>query len=141
MVVQKYENYGIIIILLSHHYDIILTTSSLHNTHNKQTDIKCVIFVVDSNDRDSIDDTGDNLKGNARYELHKMLAADELSKASLLVYANKQDLPNAMSVNEITTRLGLNSTTNRLWHVQSCDASHGHGLYEGLEWISKHIIK
>ena len=37
-----------------------------------------------------------------------MLNEDELQDAILLVVANKQDLPNAMTVKEITERLGLN---------------------------------
>ena len=51
-----------------------------------------VIFVVDSNDRDRID--------AARDELHRMLNEDELRESILLVFANKQDLPNAMSAAE-----------------------------------------
>ena len=48
-----------------------------------------LIFVVDSNDRDRVDD--------AREELHKMLSEEELREAVLLVFANKQDLPGAMT--------------------------------------------
>lgn len=47
-----------------------------------------LIFVVDSNDRERV--------GEASDELKKMLSEDELRDASLLVFANKQDLPNAM---------------------------------------------
>ena len=43
-----------------------------------------LIFVVDSNDRERVDD--------AREELHKMLSEEELRDAVLLVFANKQDL-------------------------------------------------
>ncbi|MCL7052156.1 hypothetical protein MKW94_000569, partial [Papaver nudicaule] len=46
-----------------------------------------LIFVVDSNDRDRVVE--------ARDELHRMLNEDELRDAVLLVFANKQDLPNA----------------------------------------------
>merc|ERR1719471_426077 len=44
-----------------------------------------LIFVVDSNDRERI--------GEARDELMRMLAEDELREAVLLIFANKQDLP------------------------------------------------
>jgi signal recognition particle receptor subunit beta len=37
----------------------------------------------------------------ARDELHRMLNEDELRESILLVFANKQDLPNAMSVAEV----------------------------------------
>ena len=47
-----------------------------------------------------------------------MLREDELRDATLLVFANKQDLPNAMSVSEITDKLGLHSLGSRKWYIQ-----------------------
>ena len=41
------------------------------------------------------------------------LQEDELREAVLLVFANKQDLPNAMSTTEITDKLGLGQLRNR----------------------------
>ncbi|KAI8021653.1 ADP-ribosylation factor [Camellia lanceoleosa] len=41
---------------------------------------------------------------------------DELRDAVLLVFANKQDLPNAMNAAEITDKLGLHSLRQRHWH-------------------------
>ncbi|KAA3476251.1 ADP-ribosylation factor 2 [Gossypium australe] len=66
-----------------------------------------LIFVVDSNDRERVSE--------ARDELHRMLSEDELRDATLLVFANKQDLPNAMTVSEITDKLGLHSLRQRRW--------------------------
>lgn len=40
---------------------------------------------------------------------------DELRDATLLVFANKQDLPNALTVSEITDKLGLHSLRQRRW--------------------------
>ena len=94
-----------------------------------------IIFVVDSNDRERIDDSS-GTDNSAKEELHRMLAEDELRNAPVLVLANKQDLPNAMSVNEITEKLGLNQLRNRLWHIQSTCAITGDGLYEGLDWLA-----
>merc|ERR1719408_739394 len=88
-----------------------------------------LIFVVDSNDRDRIDD--------AREELQKMLNEDEMRDAVLLVFANKQDLPNAMTAAEVTDKLGLHSMRNRQWFIQSACATTGDGLYEGLDWMSR----
>merc|ERR1711887_117047 len=56
-----------------------------------------LIFVIDSNDRDRIED--------ARLELSHMLNEDEMRDAALLVFANKQDLPNSMTAAEITEKL------------------------------------
>merc|ERR1712146_722916 len=88
-----------------------------------------VIFVVDSNDRDRV--------GEARDELHRMLNEDELREAVLLVFANKQDLLNAMNAAEITDKLGLHSLRQRNWYIQSTCATTGDGLYEGLDWMSR----
>lgn len=88
-----------------------------------------IIFVVDSNDRDRVNE--------AREELQRMLNEDELRDAILLVFANKQDLPNAMNAAEITDKLGLHSLRQRQWYIQSTCATSGDGLYEGLEWVSR----
>ena len=47
-----------------------------------------LIYVVDSNDRDRIE--------GAKEELDKMLNEDEMHDAVVLVFANKQELSNAM---------------------------------------------
>lgn len=41
------------------------------------------------------------------------LSEDELRDAILLVFANKQDLPNAMNAAELTDKLGLHNMRNR----------------------------
>lgn len=92
-----------------------------------------LIFVIDSNDRLRID--------KAKEELMKMLNEDELRDAVLLVFANKQDLPNAMSCAEIVEKLGLSSIGNRKWHVEATCAWTGEGLYEGLGWFADTLQK
>ncbi|KAI6246522.1 ADP-ribosylation factor [Erysiphe necator] len=92
-----------------------------------------IIFVVDSNDRDRVVE--------AREELQRMLNEDELRDAILLVFANKQDLPNAMNAAEITDKLGLHSLKQRDWYIQSTCATSGDGLYEGLEWLAQTLRK
>lgn len=69
-----------------------------------------IIFVVDSNDRERVSE--------AREELQRMLNEDELRDALLLVFANKQDLPNAMNASEITDKLGLQGLRQRTWYIQ-----------------------
>jgi len=97
-----------------------------------------IIFVVDSNDRDRIDDSKD-YEHSAKEELNRMLSEDELRDAVLLVFANKQDLPGALSVAEITDKLDLKSFRSRKWFVQTACASTGDGLYEGLDWLSSSL--
>uniref|UniRef100_A0A9L0K5F6 Uncharacterized protein n=1 Tax=Equus asinus TaxID=9793 RepID=A0A9L0K5F6_EQUAS len=90
-----------------------------------------LIFVVDSNDRERVNE--------AREELTRMLAEDELRDAVLLVFVNKQDLPNAMNAAEITDKLGLHSLRQRNWYIQATCATSGDGLYEGLDWLSNQL--
>ncbi|OJA09287.1 hypothetical protein AZE42_03121 [Rhizopogon vesiculosus] len=92
-----------------------------------------IIFVVDSNDRERVSE--------AREELQRMLNEDELRDALLLVFANKQDLPNAMNAAEITDKLGLQALKQRTWYIQAACATSGEGLYEGLEWLATNIKK
>lgn len=47
-----------------------------------------LVFVVDSQDRDRIDE--------AKQELHRILGDREMKECLLLVFANKQDLPGGM---------------------------------------------
>ncbi|XP_047324816.1 ADP-ribosylation factor 1-like [Impatiens glandulifera] len=87
-----------------------------------------LIFVVDSSDRKRLVE--------ARRELHQMLNAIELKDATLLVFANKQDVPRCMTVSEVADKLGLHSLTRRQWYIQGASATSGQGLYEGLNWLS-----
>lgn len=91
-----------------------------------------LIFVVDSNDRERLPEAKD--------ELQKMLQEDELRDALLLVFANKQDLPNAMSCADITAALGLQSMRSRKWFIHGTMATQGTGLYEGLDWLSAELV-
>jgi len=95
------------------------------------TNTQGLIFVIDSNDRERI--------GEAREELNRMLNEDELRDAVLLIFANKQDLPNAMNAAEITDKLGLHALRQRNWYIQSTCATSGDGLYEGLDWLSNQL--
>merc|ERR1712061_189134 len=66
-----------------------------------------------------------------------VLSEDESCGWPLLVLANKQDLPNAMSVAEITDKLELHTLRDRTWYIQACCATTGDGLYEGFDWLSE----
>eukprot|EP01083_Nonionella_stella_P089789 250693_1 len=102
---------------------------------------EAVIFVCDSNDQDRIDSANDYNDDNVRDQLHQMLSDELLQDAALLVLANKQDLDNAMSVDEISRRLMLNQLKNREWYIQGTCAHSGDGLYEGLDWLSTTLRK
>ncbi|XP_017773902.1 PREDICTED: ADP-ribosylation factor-like protein 5A, partial [Nicrophorus vespilloides] len=92
-----------------------------------------VIVVIDSTDKERL--------SMIREELCKMLSNEELSKAGVLIYANKQDLKGSMSASEISRELNLTSIKQQQWHIQSCCALTGEGLYQGLEWIVSRLKK
>lgn len=87
-----------------------------------------LIFVVDCADRDRIDE--------ARQELHRIINDREMRDAIILIFANKQDLPEAMKPHEIQEKLGLTRIRDRNWYVQPSCATTGDGLYEGLTWLT-----
>mmetsp|Transcript_31040 Transcript_31040/g.68886 ORF Transcript_31040/g.68886 Transcript_31040/m.68886 type:complete len:184 (+) Transcript_31040:248-799(+) len=94
-------------------------------TYYKNTD--AVIMVVDSTDRARV--------GVTKSELFNLLENEDLAKTPILVLANKQDLKDAMGVEEMTGALSLHSIRNHDWHIQACCALSGEGLMEGLAWI------
>lgn len=117
-----------------------------------------LIFVIDSNDRDRIDE--------ARQELHRIIQDREMKDCLLLVFANKQDLQGgefpiqkdlqsltggewrltntrwdvlAMSPAEVTDKLQLHKMKDRIWFVVPSCATTGDGLSEGLSWLSNNV--
>ncbi|KAK9466833.1 ADP-ribosylation factor family-domain-containing protein [Lipomyces arxii] len=90
-----------------------------------------LVFVVDSADRERIEE--------AKQELHRIISDREMKDCLLLVFANKQDLPGAMSPTEVTQALELERLEDRIWYVQPSTAKTGDGLTEGLSWLSSNM--
>jgi small GTP-binding protein len=91
-----------------------------------------VIYVVDSTDRDRIE---------INYEtLHTMFSTQDLESAHLLVYANKQDMPQAMTPQEISEALNLKILSCK-WNIVGTLARKGEGLSDGLDWIAKTLLE
>jgi len=95
---------------------------------------QAVIFVLDASNRERL--------GEAQSELVKLLSEKELKDASLLILANKQDAEaGAASIEEITDRFQLyKMCCGRSWHIQATSSVTGHGLQEGLEWLSRQLV-
>ncbi|OQR80088.1 ADP-ribosylation factor protein 2-like [Tropilaelaps mercedesae] len=73
-----------------------------------------IVWVVDSADRRRLDDCAK--------ELHALLDDERLLGATLLVLANKQDLPGALSGKEIVKHLRLESIVSHHWRIFPCSA-------------------
>ncbi|EGG18791.1 ARF-like protein [Cavenderia fasciculata] len=82
-----------------------------------------IIYVVDSSDPDRL--------GIANEELVAMLSEEELKTTPLLVFANKQDLPGALTEAQVSEGLKLSQLKNRQWSIVKTSAIKGVGLYEG----------
>lgn len=94
---------------------------------------QAVIFVLDTNNRGRLTES--------QSELVKLVQEKELKEASLLIFANKQDVEGHASIEEITEELGLlKMCCNRSWHLQGCSAKTGEGLADGLEWLSRQMV-
>lgn len=89
---------------------------------------QAVIYVVDSSDVERL--------GTSKEEFHAILDEEELKNALILVYANKQDLPGALSEAQVAEGLGLHDIKSRDWSIFKASAVKGEGLFEGLDWLS-----
>jgi len=97
------------------------------------TNTDALIYVVDSADRDRI--------AYAREEFNSIINDPLMKNSVLLVFANKQDQPHALTPMEVCQALGLPELKGRVWHVQGSIAINGEGLYEGMDWMTSTMQK
>ncbi|KAG2458290.1 ARL5B protein, partial [Polypterus senegalus] len=102
------------------------------NTYYSNTEF--IILVVDSTDRERLT--------ISKEELYRMLAHEDLRKAAVLIFANKQDKKGCMSAAEISKSLTLSSIRDHPWHIQSCCAltGEGHVTWEGGSHMTYQVI-
>ena len=98
---------------------------------NYYENTEALIYVVDAADRKRVDEAG--------YELNEILGEDKLATVPLLVFANKSDLLQAQSADDIAESLSLFNIKDRPWQIQACSAKDGTGLEEGLRWVVKQV--
>ena len=84
-----------------------------------------LIFVIDSSDRTRLGEAADELWTICKHE--RML-----NLKFVLVFANKQDLPNAASPNDIATALRIDALGKK-FTIQVCSATQNYGLHDGLD--------
>ncbi|EFN54547.1 hypothetical protein CHLNCDRAFT_24653 [Chlorella variabilis] len=90
-----------------------------------------LVWVVDSTDRRRLADCAE--------ELGKLLLEERLAGATLLIMANKQDVPGALSAEAIREALQLDSLVGRQWSIVACSAVNGSGLLEGFQWMVQDV--
>ena len=93
---------------------------------------KCdaIMFVIDSADRSRVEE--------ASLALECVLRECGKHKKPILILANKQDLPDAMTESEIKSLFSpvLHLDSQRKIHVQPCSVKDGTGLNDGLDWLT-----
>ena len=57
----------------------------------------------------------------------------------ILFFANKSDLPKALTPAQISEALELNKLTDRPWNIVASNALNGTGLEPGVKWLSTHL--
>ena len=95
------------------------------------TNTDAIIYVIDTTD-ETFDDS--------KTQFYKLLKNETLKNAIILIYANKQDLPEAKNVSDIIQIYGLDNIKDHIWHIQPCSAQTGEGLITGMKWLSDQLI-
>ncbi|KAJ8410060.1 hypothetical protein AAFF_G00211010 [Aldrovandia affinis] len=96
-------------------------------------DCKALVFVVDGEDRSRL--------GEAQKALKKVLKEESIKKVPLMVLVNKKDVPNSMTIREVSTQLDLPSNKDRDWEIQACSAYTGLGLQQAFLSVAQLIKK
>ncbi|XP_069123314.1 uncharacterized protein [Argopecten irradians] len=87
-----------------------------------------IVFVVDSNDRERIDEI--------QKELHTTIKEDELREIIVVIAANKQDIHGVMTPEEVGEKMNVEFIRkSHRCEVFGTSATTGEGLYEMLDWV------
>ena len=95
-----------------------------------------IIWVVDSADQVRLE--------QCREALLDLLNQERLAGATLLIFANKQDIAGAFTSQQIAKTLQLEtheSFRKRHWAIHSCSAVTGEGLVSGIDWMVEDIAQ
>uniref|UniRef100_A0A0D6QRQ6 Uncharacterized protein n=1 Tax=Araucaria cunninghamii TaxID=56994 RepID=A0A0D6QRQ6_ARACU len=86
-----------------------------------------VIYVVDAACQSRFEDS--------KSALEKILRHGDLQGAPILIYANKQDLPGALSAEDLARYLDLKELDERPYMFQAISAYDGLGIKDGINWL------
>ncbi|RTG86824.1 ADP-ribosylation factor-like protein 6 [Schistosoma bovis] len=90
---------------------------------------EAIIYVVDSSDELRLTVVED--------EFQQLLKHPDICnrRIPILLFANKMDLSNSITVKEIVKILGLEQLRNKSWRIFASNAINGEGLNDGLMWL------
>ncbi|XP_012382133.1 ADP-ribosylation factor-like protein 14 [Dasypus novemcinctus] len=91
-----------------------------------------LLYVVDSTDKQRLE--------KSRRAFEHILKNEHIKNIPVVLLANKQDKPGALTAEDITRLFKLNKLcSDRNWYVQPCSAITGKGLTEGLRKLSEFV--
>lgn len=86
-----------------------------------------VVFVVDTACPSRFEDS--------KLALEKVLRHEDLQGAPLLILANKQDLAESVTAEEVARYLDLKKLDERVYNFQAVSAFDGTGIKESVDWL------
>lgn len=98
-----------------------------HYFHNTEG----LVYVVDSADKERFNE--------AKEELYWILDSEDMGGVPVVILANKQDLPHAVSSADIAHKLGLPQIRSHQWFIQGTCATTGEGLLEAMGELGKMV--
>lgn len=98
---------------------------------NYYEDTDGLVFVVDCSDKLRLQD--------CKNQLQQVLVEERLLGATLLILANKQDIQNSLSSEEICQYLELDKIKSHHWKIFPCSAITGQNILESVDWLIEDI--
>ena len=99
---------------------------------NYYEDTDGIVWVVDCADTGRLQEV--------KTELESVLKEERLQGASLLIFANKQDIAGSIQSKEIVKKLDLeNSLKMHNWKIEECSALTGQNIENGFDWLIEEI--
>ena len=88
------------------------STRSVWDVYYMNTD--AIVYVIDSHDDENFEES--------KAQFHKLLSHPNLKSTVILIFANKQDLPGAKTVDKLIHDYEFDKIQSHIWHIQSCSA-------------------
>ena len=94
-------------------------------SEKKVFNVNGIIYVIDSTNNEQFEES-------KSYLLELM---NNFSNIPFLIYSNKSDLNNSITVTELVYKLQIQQLTGKKWYVQQSNCSNGEGVEDGFKWL------
>ena len=94
---------------------------------------KAIIYIIDSSDK--------NNEEMSKRELDKLFKNADVKDCVFLVLANKQDLEECMTVEEVINVFDLQEVSGNTWSIYGISTKTGKGIDEAFDWLIDNIEK